>query len=53
MSAELGTYKRTATVAVSVVNSGEEGPVGGVEIASDAETGKDIYAVTTLSWILV
>ena len=51
VSAELGNYKRIVTWTISIVNIGEDGPEGGVKIASDIETGKDIYAVTTLSWV--
>lgn len=53
MSTELGTYKRIASVTISVVASGVAGPVGGVKIAVDVETGKDLYAITVFSWVLI
>lgn len=53
MSAELGTFKRLATVTFQVVDSGATPPAGAVLIGTDEETGKDLYATVAYSWIAV
>lgn len=53
MSAELGTYKRMATVTIQVVAMGATAPVGAVKIGTDTETGKDLYATVAYSWVAV
>lgn len=54
MSAEIGTYKRVVTVTIEAFPAGSPAPVGGTKIATDAETGLDIYVVAaSLKWVKV
>lgn len=48
---ELGTFKRIATITISVVASGAPGPVGAAKIGTDTETSKDLYAAVAYSWV--
>ena len=51
MSAELGTFKRMATITIQVVAAGATAPAGAVKIGTDAETSKDLYASVAYSWV--
>ena len=51
MSADLGTFKRVATITISVVATGSQGPAGAVKIGTDVETSKDLYATVVYSWV--